>query len=349
MVTTVNGSAGAAPEIAVHTMLGDDVLQALGRKQSHGDLGRVPVAVLAAAPAWRPIAGRGSDTRRPVIALPDTGVERHPWLDGAPGDPIVIDAGERGWLPPPDLPDSSIFRGHATFIAGVIRQVAPDCRILSVQVVANDGTVQGADSLRALNWLAAEAESGDPDRFVDVVCVAYGYTPLDQAADADETSHREELRAALERLVQAGVLIVASAGNGGTDAATYPAAFAGEPALSAAVISVGATNPDGISYAHYSNFGPWVHYQAVGSGVISAMPSFDGPRTSPDQLFYPAAKGVTIDPDNFTDGFARWSGTSFSAATIAGLLGQALGGDAATGAARLSQALAAIRSYRQQA
>ncbi len=100
----------------------------------------------------------------------------------APGDPIVIDAGERGWLPPPDLPDSWIFRGHATFIAGVIRQVAPDCRILSVQVVGNDGTVQGADSLRALNWLAAEAESGDPDRFVDVVCVAYGYTPLTRLA-----------------------------------------------------------------------------------------------------------------------------------------------------------------------
>ncbi len=149
--------------------------------------------------------------------------------------------------------------------------------------------------------------------------------------------------------MQAGVLIVASAGNGGTDAATYPAAFAGEPALSGAVVSVGATNPDGISYAHYSNFGPWVHYQAVGSGVISTMPSFNGPLTSPGQTFYPAAKGVTIDPDDFNDGFARWSGTSFSAATIAGLLGQALGGDAATGAARTSQALAAIRSYRQQA
>ncbi len=84
MSTTANDSAGAAPDIAVHTMLGDDVLQALGRKQSHGDLGRVPVAVLAAAPAWRPIAGRGNDTRRPVIALPDTGVEAHRWLDGRP-------------------------------------------------------------------------------------------------------------------------------------------------------------------------------------------------------------------------------------------------------------------------
>ena len=349
MSTTANGSAGAAPDIAVHTMLGDDVLQALGRKQSHGDPGRVPVAVLAAAPPWRPIASRGNPGRRPVVALPDTGVETHPWLAGPPDDPVVVDAAERGWLPPPDLPDSALFRGHATFIAGVIRQLAPDCRILSVQVMGDDGTVQGADSLRALNWLATEAESGDPDRFVDVVCVAYGYTPLDETGDTDEASHRQELRAALERLVQAGVLIVASAGNSGTDAETYPAAFAGELALSTGVISVGATNPDGISYAHYSNFGPWVHYQAVGSGVISTMPSFDGPRTSPDQSFYPAAKGVTIDPDNFRDGFARWSGTSFSAATIAGLLGQALATDAAVGAAGISQALAAIRSYRQQA
>ena len=248
MVTIADGSEGVGPEIAVHTLLGDDVLQALGRKQSHGDLGRVPVAVLAAAPPWRPLAGPGSGTRRPVIALPDTGVEPHRWLDGPPDDPVVVDAAERGWLPPPDLPDSSVFRGHATFIAGVIRQLAPDCRILSVQVMGNDGTVQSADSLRALGWLAAEAESGDPDRFVDVVCVAYGYTPeQDQTGDTDETSHRKKLRAVLERLVQAGVLIVASAGNGGTDAATYPAAFAGDLALSGAVVSVGATNPDGIS------------------------------------------------------------------------------------------------------
>jgi serine protease len=346
-----------SPAIAVHTLLGDDVLMALGEKQGHGDAGRVPVAVLTPAPAWRPRPARDGDAAgRPVIALVDTGVEHHPWLDGSPSpdDPIVLHAEERGWHPPHDLPASPLFRGHATFLAGVIRQMAADCRILSVKLMGNDGSVQGTDSLRALDWLAAEAESGDRDRFVDVVCLAYGYAPNSDGTGSDGTGsddagHTADLRAALERLVRAGVLIVASAGNGGTDAKTYPAAFAAEPALSAAVVSVGATNPGG-SYAHYSNWGGWVTFQAVGSGVISTMPSFNGPLHSPGQSSYPDAKGVTIDPDNFRDGFARWSGTSFSAATIAGLLGRALSDDAAAGnrAERISRALAAIEPYRNR-
>lgn len=324
-------------------MLSDAVLQAEGKKQGHGDLGRVPVAVRAAAPAWRRRPA-GSTARRPVIALPDTGVEPHPWLAGAPGDPVVLDAGERDWRQPDGLLDSADFRGHATFVAGVIRQVGPDCRMLSARVMGNDGIVQGADSLDVLNWLATEAESGQPDRFVDVVCLAYG------TSDADP-GHIRDLGTALGRLVQAGVLVVASAGNEGTGAPTYPAALAVDDSYSSAMVSVGATNPDG-SYAHYSNWGPWVTHQTTGSGVVSIMPpSFDGPAVSPpppDASFFPESKGVTIDPDNFRDGFARWSGTSFSAAAIAGLLGQALAADddVPGSADRAARALAAIRPYR---
>jgi hypothetical protein len=324
-------------------MLGDDVLKAEGKKQGHGDLGRVPVAVRASAPRWRPLAG-GSAARRPVIALPDTGVEPHPWLAGAPGDPIVHHAHEPDWPQPGDLADSSNFRGHATFVAGVIRQVGPDCRILSARVMGNDGIVQSTDSLNVLKWLATQAESHRPDRFVDVVCVAYG------TSDPDP-SHLHDLRGVFGRLVQAGVLVVASAGNDGSGAPTYPAALAAEAPYSSAMVSVGATNPDGC-YAHYSNWGPWVTHRTTGSGVISIMPpSFNGPSLSPpppDPGFYPDTKGVTIDPDNFRDGFARWSGTSFSAAVIAGLLGQALAGDdGALGSAdRVARALAAISPYR---
>ncbi len=80
-------------------------------------------------------------------------------------------------------------------------------------------------------------------------------------------------------------------------------------------------------------------------------PSFDGPAISPpppNPRFFPDTNGVTIDPDNFSDGYARWSGTSFSAAAIAGLLGQALAGDDGVpgSADRVARALAAIRPYR---
>jgi serine protease len=351
------------PQLGVHTLLDDDVLLgddaqlAAGRKQGHGDPGRVPVAVLAPAPPWRPPSRRGAARRRPVVALLDTGVDAHPWLAGSPADPVVLDARERGWSPPANSADSGPYQGHATFIAGVIRQIGPDCRVLSVTVMGDDGVVHGSESLRALSWLAGEAESGEPERYADVLCLAYGYQP-----GPEDVAHNAQLRDALRRLAQAGVLVVASAGNDGDDIPTYPAAFAADPSPPPApVISVGATNPDG-TYAHYSNYGAWVTHKAVGSGVISTMPSFDGDRVSPVQAAYPDSMGVTIDPDNFRGGFARWSGTSFAAATIAGRLAQELldgsasqavdahrpkdSGPPAPGDKRIRRAMAAISSHR---
>lgn len=308
------------PQLGVHTMLGDDELLAAGRKQGHADLGLVPVAVLAPVPPWRSLSGPGA-RRRPVVALLDTGVDAHPWLAGSAGDPVVLDARARGWRAPADLADRGPYQGHATFIAGLVRQVGPDCRMLSVMVMGNDGVIHGSESLRALNWLAGEAESGEPERCVDVLCLAYGYQP-----GPEDAAHTAKLRDALWRLSELGITVVASAGNDGDDIATYPAAFAADPSPPPIpVVSVGATNPDG-SYAHYSNYGCWVTHKAVGSGVISTMPSFDGDRVSPAQSAYPDSIGVTIDPDNFRDGFARWSGTSFAAATVAGQLAQALHG-----------------------
>ncbi|HEY3735714.1 MAG TPA: S8/S53 family peptidase [Streptosporangiaceae bacterium] len=326
------------PRLAVQTLVGDDELLASGRKQGHGDLGRVPVSVLAPAPPWR-----ACDRRRPVVALLDTGVDAHPWLAGPAGDPVVLDAQERGWAPP-RLAVGNKYRGHATFLAGLVRQAAPDCRLLSVPVMGNDGLVRPADSLRALAWLAGEAESGDPRRYPDVLCMAYGYQPGPR-----DTAHTKQLRDALWRLGGLGVLTVASAGNLGADALTYPAAFAGDPAPPPVpVISVGATNPDG-SYAHYSNFGRWVTHKSVGTGVISTMPDFNGRRRPPAQQAYPDSIGSTVDPDNFASGFARWSGTSFAAATLAGRLARALAEDPAPNGDRIARArrsLAAISSLR---
>jgi subtilisin family serine protease len=340
-----------APVSGVHTVQATpDFPDSLGegRKQGHGDIGRVPVAVLAAAPPWRPLAADRS-VRRPVIALPDSGVEQHPWLDGTPGDPVVLDAGNRYWQPPSNLvtSDSRPYRGHATFVAGVIRQLAPDCQLLSARVMGDNGAVQGDASLGVLTHLADRVTSGDPDQFVDVVCLAYGFQP-GSPPSFDDQSHIDALRAQFERLVGANVLVVMSAGNYGDSSKTYPAAFAAESALASNVVSVGATNPDG-SYAYYASWGPWVTYQAIGSGVISTMPRFNGsmsaePLEVTNEAPYPDPKGVLIDPDNFEDGFARWSGTSFSAATVAGLLGRALAADPAPpGPERTARALAAIR------
>jgi hypothetical protein len=351
----MSAESGGAGRAAGQPMPGGDVqldvhtLVAAGRKQGHGDLGRVPVMVYAPAPPWHPRDWAGQAAgRRPVVAVPDTGVAAHPWLAGAPGDPVVLDAAALGWSAAGARVGHGPFQGHATFLAGLIRQTATDARVLSVQVMGDDGKVPGSESLRALAWLGKEVRSGEPDRFVDVVCLAYGYVQ-----GSEDVAHTAQLREQLWDLADHGVLIVASAGNEGRPTRTFPAAFATDPSPPAIpVTSVGATNPDG-SYAQYSNFGDWVTHRTVGSGVISTIAKFNGPLKPPEQTFFPLSSGSLIDPDNFNAGFARWSGTSFAAAEIAGVLARTLGSgpaltDTSPGAAtaRAASARAALAPYR---
>jgi subtilisin family serine protease len=97
-----------------------------------------------------------------------------------------------------------------------------------------------------------------------------------------------------------GVTIVASAGNAGLDTETIPACLAADPG--SPVVSVGAGTSAG-NREHYSNYGPWVREWRTGT-VTSLMP-------------------VTPGLDGDGNGFALWSGTSFSAAIVAGELAHA--------------------------
>ena len=126
--------------------------------------------------------------------------------------------------------------------------------------------------------------------------------------------------------------MVCSAGNEATDRPTFPAALwnwtgsdfvVDEPADAAPHVSVGALNPNG-SVALFSNIGAWVHTYAPGAAVLSTSPPLNGgvqAGTRADRL---GMRRETIDPDDFTGGFALWSGTSFAAPYVAGRLAQSL-------------------------
>jgi hypothetical protein len=307
--------------------------------KGHGYPGRAPVAVLPEPPQRRTLAELRCG-RRPVVALLDTGVVLpHPWfppVDPKPGgDAFVIEPED--WTaspasrvpgpkepPPPDLEPLPSHAGHGTFIAGLIRQLAPDAQVLSMRVMhRDDGAVYENLLLDALGYLCGRVESGDPDRFVDVVSLSLGYREQ-SPADSDYTDRLREL---LRRLGSRGVQVVASAGNRGEDVRTYPAALAAEPVLRGRrVHSVGALNPNG-TRARYSNHGDWVTAWELATGVVSSFPAFDGGKL-PEPGAQPGAglrAGTEeFDPDDFTGGYATWSGTSFAAAALAGRLAQAL-------------------------
>jgi subtilisin family serine protease len=337
---------------------------------TRGDFNRVPVAVLTPDPPPR----RGRDGppggRRPVIALFDTAIGRHPWLDTSdPDSPIWLDAEDfdcklgprtpaRGDLAVPTTTPKELepYLGHGTFSAGIIRQIAPDALILLLRVMHDDGMVHGDHLLNALGWIRdghpgqtthGEAQPHeDPRRSVDVICLPLGY----EFKSKDKT-FAGWLGKVLEELGECGVRIVAAAGNDGTDEATYPAAFAVSKSLpSTPLVSVGALNPNRRTRAHYSNHGAWVTDWAVGTSVVSSFPLIDGGAYA--ELGGEGRESESVDPDDFTGGFSRWSGTSFAAAAFASMLGQALVTTGALADAALKphqRAELALRACRQGA
>jgi subtilisin family serine protease len=301
----------ADPQAGAGTIV-PGVFFAEGKKSGHG-MGWVPAPDFELGPAepWNP------DAPHPVIALLDTGVRPHSWL-GDTGDllqpvslPFLQDAdGLDGWRSPigPIGPfafghTEGTHWGHGTFIAGLIRQAAPQARILSMRVMDSSGKADDIAVINALKWLA-DTQAVNPD----IVLMSFG-----RRATANDATLPDVRKAVAKVLARPGVKVVASAGNDGSDVPVYPAAFAAEPGLP--VISVGAIRSSS-EIEPYSNFGPWVHRGWIGTEIVSIHPlTFTGAgQHQISKPFDDPAQPVQADS------FAWWSGTSFAAAFVAAQL-----------------------------
>jgi hypothetical protein len=287
---------GATEEVLVAT-----VFLASGLKTGHGTVSwtQVSAADMPPAPPWPPA---GSP---PVVVVLDSGVKPHTWLpkDGDPSFCVEPDMGPTFGLPLLDTaPVTGEFYGywgHATFLAGLIRLTAPDAQVISVKLMSDDGTLSDDDLASALDWLTQYIADG---HVVDVVLMAFG-RPKEPGEDNPASLVRQ-----FGELGCKGVTIVASAGNAGLDTETIPACLAADPG--SPVVSVGA-GTSAENREHYSNYGPWVRKWRTGT-VTSLMP-------------------LMRDPDSDGNGFAQWSGTSFSAAIVAGELAHARAAERAAG------------------
>jgi subtilisin family serine protease len=276
--------------------------------------------------------------RRPVVATLDTGCGKHPWLAGVVkagpglnGQPIgyVDDSTDpEKWFDQVGPLDGGIdaLAGHGTFIAGLIHQACPDADIVAWRVVGSDGPVVESDLVAALADISEVArrfrdgeEGGHP---IDVLSLSLGYyheTPEDLLFDPT-------MYDILRRLGECGVSVVCSAGNDATARPMFPAAFApwadGKGGVQpetvvVPIMSVGALNPNGTD-ALFSNAGPWVRAYAPGAAVMSTMPEFQGGLEPAARTEAYGRRRESLDPDDYTSGFALWSGTSFAAPLFAG-------------------------------
>uniref|UniRef100_UPI0032218E4A S8/S53 family peptidase n=1 Tax=Intrasporangium sp. TaxID=1925024 RepID=UPI0032218E4A len=298
--------------------------------------GRMPVSVTIEDPARR----ARDLPRNPVVAVLDTVVARHPWFT----DPkrVLRLAVSDGELVPDEAAaaptpmnlltgEAPPVQGHGTFIAGLIRQGCPEATILTVPVMNDEGVAEEGDVLDALTALLnrhVDGQDGNrPGDCVDVVSLSLGYY-------AEDSSYLSSpVKQLLDRFAEHGILVVAGVGNDASTQAFVPAALAQDPParITASsrppLASVGAQNPDGTSIALFSNEEPVVSACRPGVSVISTYPQVNG-AGEPTVVTGANGRRRTVDPDDYTGGFAAWSGTSFATPVLAAELAAEL---AATG------------------
>jgi subtilisin family serine protease/subtilase family serine protease len=209
--------------------------------------GGTPDADIDATEAWAISRGSSNVT----VAVIDSGVDyTHPDLAAnyAGGDDFVFADGD----PMDD-------HGHGTHVAGTIAAsmnnptgmpaaaegvvgVAPNARILAYKVCRSDGT---CDDFAIQQAIARAVADG-----ANVINMSLG-----------ETEYSQSLNDAVQAAWNAGLVIVAGAGNDGTTVPFYPAAFDN-------VISVAAFDEDH-RRPSFSNYGSWVDISAPGNAILS--------------------------------------------------------------------------------
>jgi membrane-anchored mycosin MYCP len=189
--------------------------------------------------------------------------------------------------------------GHATFVTGLIVQRAPAAQVEVESVLDVDG---GATDV----WEVARRLVRCADTGADVVNLSFGCFTVDGEPPL-------VLERAVARLTPDTVVVAASGNYGrltGEEPPTsstpiWPAAFEN-------VVAVGATDDSG-QLARFTPTVPWLDLLAPGVNVESTYLKgrvLGPPDKTPEHRRY---------EQEFT-GLARWSGTSFAAATVSGAI-----------------------------
>jgi len=136
--------------------------------------------------------------------------------------------------------------GHGTMVAGLIRLVAPNARIMPIKAFRPDGTGTVFDAVRAIYYAV--------DHGARVISMSFG-------VDAPSA----ELMRAINYATSRGVICVGSAGNAGQEVLAFPASFGN-------VIGVGSTSLTDRD-SKFSNFGDAVvRVAAPGEELITTYP-----------------------------------------------------------------------------
>ena len=216
--------------------------------------------------------------------------------------------------------------GHGTHVAGLAASsgfgsedeftgVAPDARLVGLRVLDDAGQGYSSDVIAAVEFATVNKALLD----IDVMNMSLGH-PIFESADTDP------LVQAVEAAVAAGIVVVASAGNHGTNPETGEIGYAGvtspgnaPSALTVASVDTqGSLGRDDDRIGDYSSRGPsWVDgfgkpdFAAPGHRLVS-----NGPVPSTLYQTYPSVRHTAGDGDEYL----KLTGTSMAAAVTTGVV-----------------------------
>ena len=217
---------------------------------------------IQAPDAWQITAG----SQDILIAVLDTGIDpQHEDL----ADKVV------GSMNFTDSPTTADLCGHGTHIAGTIAAnannslgiagVVPDCRLVNVKVVNDDGICDSPAVAKGIVWATNNGAK--------VINLSLTFTEPDKA-----------LEDAVDYAWSKGAIIVAAAGNDGGSLPTYPACYAN-------CLAVTATNSDDL-LVQLAKYGDWVDIATPGANIFSTLPGNDYGYKSGTSMATAFAAGV---------------------------------------------------------
>jgi hypothetical protein len=241
-------------------------------------------------PAWtqpdpKPTTDHAAGAGVRVVVV-DTGLDPAapgsvPWLTGVTGDPDPAITG--GTLGP--------YAGHGTFIAGVIRSLAPQAEVIVRGVFTRAGASFESSLVTALDGVLS-------NDYPDVISMSAG-TLTDDPAGSIALNVFYETRLSHHK----GVAMIVAAGNNASRQPFWPAAAPW-------TLSVGALAANWRERASFSDFGGWVDVYAPGEDLVNAFP----------RGTYTYQEPPLPRPDGHFEGMARWDGTSFATPIVAAMV-----------------------------
>ena len=208
-----------------------------------------------------------------VVAVLDSGVSPHPEFENRllPGKNCISKYSNTSWH------DDNMHGTHvAGSIAGKTCGIASKAEILPVKVLDATGGGEWKDIISGLDYARTWSQNGKKVKIISM--------SLSGGSGQITSTEKTNLENAIKRCVEAGILVVVSAGNTAKDELRYPACFDD-------VVTVGALDWDR-QLAQYSTYGNHVDVVQIGSKVISAYYQGEYAELSGTSMSTPITSGI---------------------------------------------------------